>query len=121
MLNELERGDTICILGAPRKAHERFEAYLIAWNKERVARGIRSRIILNYNCKRFGRAREKMPLTEVRYLQRGLETPAVIDIFKDYVVTINCYENPLCFLMRSRDSAETYRKYFDMLWKQAEK
>ena len=71
--------------------------------------------------KEFGIKREKMKLTEVCYIKQELETPAWIDIFKDYVVTINVHGNPICFLIKNKESAESYRKYFEMLWKQAER
>ena len=47
-----------------------------------------------------------MKLTEVRYMKPELETPAWIDIFKDYVVTINVHGTPVCFLIKNKESAE---------------
>ncbi len=116
ILRMLTKGETICILGVPRETNERFEGYLLDWNKRRIARGIRMRILYNHDCKRFGKLREQMPLTEVCYMKREFETPAWIDIFQDYVVTINVHRTPVCFLIKSPESAMSYRQYFDYLW-----
>ena len=46
---------------------------------------------------------------------------AAVDIFGDYVVTINVHDSPVCFLIKNKESAESYKKYFEILWKQARK
>jgi len=119
VLKELKKGDSIDILGVPREANEKFQAYLLDWNKRRIQLGIKMRIIYNNDCREFGEKREKMKLTEVRYMKQELETPAWIDIFKDYVVTINVHGEPICFLIKNKESAESYKRYFDILWKQS--
>ncbi len=120
-LKELKKGDTVNIMGVPKKANERFQAYLLEWNKRRIAKGIKLRIIYNWDNKEFGEKRKALKLTEVRYMKQQFETPAWIDIFKDYVVTINVHGNPVCFLIKDRNSAESYQKYFDIVWKQSSK
>jgi len=120
-LKELKKGDTICILGVPSEANKRFQAYLLDWNKRRIALGIKMKIIYNSDCRKFGKARESMDLTEVKYMKEELETPAWIDIFNDYVVTINVHGEPVCFLIKNKESAESYRNYFELVWKQGEK
>lgn len=120
-LKELKEGDRIDIMGAPREANEKFQAYFLDWNKRRIKLGIKMRIIYNHDCREFGAKREKMELTEIRYMEPQLETPAWIDIFKDYVVTINVHGTPVCFLIRNKESAETYKNYFEFLWKQSSK
>jgi sugar-specific transcriptional regulator TrmB len=120
-LKELKKGDTIKIMGVPKKANEKFEGYLMEWNKKRIAKGVKMKILYNHDCKEFGIKREKMKLTEVRYMKQILETPAWIDVFKDYVVTINVHGNPVCFLIKNKESASSYDKYFDILWKESNK
>jgi HTH-type transcriptional regulator, sugar sensing transcriptional regulator len=119
VLKELQKGDTIRLLGVPKEANERFQAYFIEWNKKRIKLGIKMQILYNNDSRKFGYKREKMKLTEVKYMKEELETPAWIDIFKDYVVTINVHGTPICFLIKNPESAESYKKYFDLLWKQA--
>ena len=57
---------------------------------------------------------------ETRFLPDELESPAVINIFGDRVVNV-LWKNdePICFLLINKEIADSYRKYFDYLWKQA--
>ncbi len=121
ILKESEAGDIIDIFGVPRESSEKLEMFLLNWNKRRVELGIRMRIIYNSDCRVIGKLREKMKLTEVRYMKEEFETPAWIDIFKDYVATINVHGTPVCFLIKNKESAESYKKYFEILWRQAER
>ena len=120
-LRELKEGDTILVMGVPRKSSERFEDFFIDWNKKRVNKGVKMKIIFSHDCRQFGEMRAKMKLTEVRYIKQEMQTPAWIDIFHDYVATLNIYGEPVCFLIKDKNSAESYRQYFDMIWKQAKK
>ena len=120
-LKELEKGETIHIMGVPKEANKKFEGYLVEWNKKRIQKGIKMKIIYNHDCKEFGIKREKMKFTEVRYMKQEFETPAWIDIFKDYVVTINVHGTPVCFLIKNKESADSYKKHFEILWKQSKK
>jgi sugar-specific transcriptional regulator TrmB len=120
-LTELKEGDCINILGVSGKALERFDAYLIDWNERRIRAGIRMRIIYNQDARPFGKIRQKMRLTYVRYMKKNFETPAWIDIFRDYVVTIDVHAEPVCFLIKNKESAESYNKYFEMIWNLAER
>lgn len=121
VLDELSKGEHIDILGVPREANERFSGFFLEWNKRRIMKGIKMRIIYNSDCRDYGKRREKMKLTEVRYMKKELETPAWIDIFQDYVVTINVHGVPICFLIKNKESADSYRKWFELLWKIAKK
>jgi len=119
VLKELKKGDEICIMGIPLEANKRFEAYLVDWSLRRIKKGVKARLVYNNDCRKFGLKREKMELTKVRYMKPELETPAWIDIFQDYVATINVHGIPQCFLIRNKETAESYSKYFEIIWKQS--
>ena len=121
ILKESKKGDTIYVMGVSMTAYEKFNAYLLDWNKRRVLLGINLKIIYHQDCRVFGKSREKMRLTEVRYMPKSIETPTWIDIFEDYIATINIHGVPMVFLMKDKDSAESYKKYFDMAWKASKK
>jgi sugar-specific transcriptional regulator TrmB len=120
-LKKLNKGDTVYVMSAPKEANEKFGAYLFDWNKRRVKKGVKLKILYNHDSKKFGKLREKLKLTEVRYMTQKLETPAWVDIFQDYVININVESTPVCFLMKNKASAESYKKYFEIMWKQAKK
>lgn len=119
LLNELKEGDTVYVMSAPREANEKFGAYLLDWNKRRVKKKAKLKILYNNDNRDFGKLRRKMKYSSVRYMEKGTETPAWVDVFGDYVCTINVHGTPVCFLIKNKESAESYKKYFDLLWKQA--
>ncbi len=115
-LKELSRGEYIYVMGVPKVANDKFKAFLLEWNKERIKKGVFMKILFNSDCRKEGRLREKMKLTEVRYMDPGLETPVWIDIFKENVVTINVHGDPICFVIKNKESSEAYMKYFGYIW-----
>ena len=119
-IKAMQPGDTIYLLGVPKEAHLKHAAYLKEWNEERIKKKAKMKIIYNHDCKSIGETREKMPLTEVRYMKEALETPAWIAILREYVITINVHGKPACFLIKNKETAESYRKYFELLWEKAE-
>ena len=121
MLNESSKGDTIYILGSSLKAHEKLEAYFLDWQKRRVKKGTKLKILYNHDAKKFGKIRSKIKLTEVRYLPKNIITPVSIDIAGNLVGTMVFTDNPLCFSIKNNEVADNYRTYFELLWKQAKK
>ena len=119
MLKQLKKGDILYVMSAPKEANEKFGAYLLDWNKRRVKKGVKLRILYNNDSRKYGKLRKAMKLTSVRYMNQKLETPAWVDIFQDYVINLNVHTTPVCFLMKNKDSADSYRKYFEIMWKQA--
>ena len=120
-LKECAKGEEICIMGVPRECNERFDKFFMEWNKQRIRAGIKLRIIYNHNCREFGAKRERLPLTRVEYMRQGLETPTWVFVRNCQVALISAHEEPLCFAIRSDVTAESYKKYFEIMWKQAEK
>ncbi|MBI4262644.1 TrmB family transcriptional regulator [Candidatus Uhrbacteria bacterium] len=57
-----------------------------------------------------------------RMLPKGYETPGVVDIFSDYVVTFvsvgigNVGEQVTIFVMRNKELAESYKTWFRFIW-----
>ena len=121
IIKEARRGDTIYIMGVPMESFAKFNTYFISWNMKRIKSGISMKILYNHNCRELGRQREKLKLTEVRYMKKELETPSWTLILNDYVAMLNVREVPVCFLLRSMEASESHMKYFDVMWKQAAK
>lgn len=117
ILDKLEKGDTFYILGPQKESIETLGAYFQEWHKRRIKKGIRCKILFNQDLKERAEKRKKTPLTEVKLLPKNIETPALVDIGKDYVATILFGERPLCILIKNKKIAESYINYFELLWK----
>jgi hypothetical protein len=94
------------------------------WNnlhKRRVENKLPSRQVFDESVRPMADDIEKNPLTTIRYLDADFASFQETVIVGDHVA-INVFgENAYSFLIRDRKVAESYRKYFEFLWKMAKK
>jgi hypothetical protein len=73
------------------------------------------------------RVRDRLDIQEsaswnFKFLPKGYDTPGVVDVFWDHVVTFNSvwignfWENGTIFVMVNPDLAESYRTWFRFIW-----
>lgn len=118
-LRETKRGDEVLVMGYPRLASQRFNAYFKDFHKRREAKGVRGRVVYNYDAW-FGKKREPRKFVGQRYLPRDIHVPAFLYIFNDVVGTIIFTdEQKMCFMIQNKEVADSYRQYFELMWKQA--
>lgn len=120
-LKTFKKGEVYYVLGAPKIVNEKIEGFLLDTHKRRIAKGVKFKIIYNYDAREYGKKRAKMRLTEVRYTPKRIITPAWVEIFGDYVATYLLTENPIVFVIKNRDIAQSYLKYFEFMWEFAKK
>lgn len=122
ILDTLEKNEIQYIIGGPREGNELFEGFLLDWHKKRIKKGIKCKYIYNSNVRDYGKIREQMPLSEVKYLPDEANSPVWIEIFGDYVATghIKGY-GAIIFLVKDKEIAKGYLNYFNLLWKLAKK
>ena len=89
------------------------------FNKERARLGIKIRTLHQQNT------RDKLVRVEMmkmRFLPKDITIPAVINIYGDRVVNLLWKEEyPICFMLINKDISDSYRKYFEILWKISKK
>ncbi len=117
LIRTLKKGDEFLVLGAPKIANEKWEAWFLDFHKRREARGVGMRIIYNSDARTFGEKRKKFKFTNVRYLPSDLVSPNWIDIYNDTVLFVFVVKEPLTFVIRSKDLANSFKAYFDIMWK----
>jgi len=80
------------------------------------------RILLDLDVKKtFGLDRETEKITEVRYMPKGFISPAAMDLVEDSVYLILWEEKPFVFMIKNKRIAESFKHYFEFLWKMAKK
>jgi len=113
--------DELLVLGYSREASIYFHAYWRDHHKERIKRKIHGRVIYDYETW-FLKERNKRKYVEQRYLPKGIKTPAFILVWADTVGTIVfTKEQKLCFMIKNKEVAKSYKDYFELLWKQSTK
>ena len=119
VLRDSKSKEEILVIGLPKYATERYEGYFLDWNKRRAKKGVKIKLLFNYNVRDLGKKREKVKLTEVRYLTQKLVTPAWIFIYQKGVATIHLTKDPICTYIKDEEVVESYKNFFNLLWNMA--
>jgi len=74
-----------------------------------------------YNSDAMGRIKylNTLPYTKARYLTSNHDFPVTTRMCGDEVSITLYSQKPLTFVIRSKEMAESYRKYFQILWENA--
>lgn len=121
IIAELHKGDEILVMGA-RAAEESAlsRTYFKQYTRQRIRKKIQMRMLFNEDAKETGKFYESLPFTKVRYMKAGIITPATVDIYKDKVGTLLLSPKPIVFLITSKEVADSYRNYFNLMWEMAD-
>jgi sugar-specific transcriptional regulator TrmB len=93
------------------------EVYYEQWLKKVKKKKIKMYIILSENLRN-----EKYPKNIItKYIQNEYVLPSSTSIFEDKVLILIFISQPLAMLIRSKEVVESYRNYFNLLWKLAKK
>ena len=114
----------ILLIGAISREDEVMPGFYKWWNKERQANKIGLKILHKESARKKAMAKKKFmgKYFHTKFLPEELESPAVINIYGNRVVNVLWKNNePICFLLINKDIADSYRKYFAYLWKQAKR
>jgi sugar-specific transcriptional regulator TrmB len=113
--DQLEDNKEILILGASSSAFEILPFYFKWYDKDRIKKRIKVRIIANKEFKK------QIPLSEIRYLPQKYANPLAINIYKDKVAIILWKKSPIAIVIKEEEIADSYKKYFELMWKGSKK
>jgi sugar-specific transcriptional regulator TrmB len=114
--DQLAEKKEILILGANNLAYEILDIYFHWFDKKRQENKIKTKIIFNEVPKK------KINLAEVKYLPQKDSSPLAINIYGEKVAIIYWdKEHPFAVLIKQKEIAQGYKKYFEMIWKLAKK
>src|SRR3989344_2195505 len=90
-------------------------------HKRRVENKLASRQIFDESVREGGKEIAHNKITNIKYLEKEFAQFQETVIVGDYVAIAVFSHNPYAFLIRDKSVAESYRKYFEILWKTAKK
>lgn len=115
--DQINQGKEILVIGASPLAYEILQFYFKWYDKRRVKKKIKSRIIFNQANRKL-----KISNSEIRYLPHKYSSPLAVNIYGDKVALILwSKDNPFAIVVRNREVSNGYRKYFDLMWHTARK
>lgn len=123
LLNECGRGEENLVFGAGQgKETKQADRFFLKYSRLREEREIETRIIFNEEL-RARRERVDFFLQSKKYEVRFLRqtTWAEMMVYKDRTVLIVLTGQPVSVRITSKETADSFRQYFELLWKQAKK
>ena len=85
------------------------------WDKERIKNKIKMRIVANIKIKPT-----KIKLTKIKYVPSEFNSSVSTYIFDGKVALIMWVDNPVAILIEHKHVYESYKSYFEYLWKTAQ-
>lgn len=98
---------------------EQIQIFFSQLHLKRKKKRVRSFIIFNESSRGLFKDQEKSKLVKVKYIKQS--TPAAINVYKNYTVIAILTREPITFLINSRETADSFREYFDIMWKVAKR
>lgn len=114
----LNGGDFVTF-GGPKKSIEVMgEEFWFNYDLKRAEKKIKARLIFNSSIRYHGES-IKNKFTEVKYFNKEFEPNTETHIQDDKVGIIVWGDEPILFLIQDKSVAESYKKYFENMWKEA--
>ncbi|MFH1447878.1 MAG: helix-turn-helix domain-containing protein [Candidatus Micrarchaeota archaeon] len=120
LLNDTLNYKEVMFIGGGGYFYDRLSrSYVKGYYEKAVKNGLRWRNIAIPKIR--GHPVTKFPFAKTRYLSKPLRGPNVVWIWGNKVANVIWSKKPIAFLVENKEIANSYSKYFEMLWKTAER
>ncbi|MFC1727848.1 TrmB family transcriptional regulator [Nanoarchaeota archaeon] len=113
--DQIKEGKEILIFGASSNANEIVKYYFPRYDRERINKKIKIKAIFNEKLKK------KPALAEIKYLPKEYHSHTATNVYGNKVAIILWSEEPFAILINQKEIADSYRNYFELMWKLAKK
>ncbi len=121
LIDECNKGDENYVFGASKGESDKIvDNFFVKYSKLRSDKGIITYIIFNEELKN---RRERMEFFQnsknykIKFLQQS--TPAEIMIYKNKTCILILTKEPLAIRITGKEISESFKQYFDVMWKNA--
>jgi len=118
-LETLTKDDEVLAMGLRAGKEEKYNILWEKWHHEREKRKINCKLIFSDELGKYYIFFKKLKNTQVRILS-GI-TPSAIDIMGDKVLIFTYGSEPSCLYIENPEIAESFRSFFETMWKIARK
>ncbi len=102
--------------GAEFKIKKMLPAYYPVWDHDRIKKKIHMRIIANEKIKKV-----ELNLTKMKFIPKEFASSVSTYLFDNKVALLMWTEEPMGILIEHKEVYQSYKNYFEYLWKIAEK
>jgi len=120
IIANLKKREIVYIVGSPPLNNPSLTGYFKDYNERRAKKGIILKVIKNYTGRKT-LFLEKFRNTEVRYMPRGIDLPTLFQVFKEYVCITIHGVFPMMFVIKNEKISQSFKSYFNLMWKIAKK
>ena len=119
IVDDCEVGGTIHVFGfsQPEYKSGNLKLFLANLNLKSIAKKQKLQVITDISSKEFQKETARAKNTTIKYMPKGYLSPAAMDIFQDYVYMFLWEEKPFVFMIKNKMIAESFKAYFNVLWK----
>jgi sugar-specific transcriptional regulator TrmB len=118
--DQLDKAKEVCIWGATTIANDVLQYYFPHFDKERVKKKIKVRIIFN-ESERSHPYVSSIPLAEVRFVPKDIKSKAAINIYGRNICIVAWRPDPVAILIREDNISAGFKNYFEFMWNLAKK
>jgi sugar-specific transcriptional regulator TrmB len=111
-------GRGYCVLANEGKIFDFLKYYMPQYMQNRAKAGIAAKVIYSESARK---KKFTSPLGEVRYLSDEYSSPMSVIIYGDTVDYLIFSENPMGIHIESKEIAESFMHYFNLMWSMAKK
>lgn len=117
-LKIMKPGDQMWLIGIAKTPYERLTPYFREYHKRRYEKGIKCKYLYNeYSRKPYGEISATYPLSEVRYMPKGVITHSWMEIYAD-TVTIGLHsKKSFSVVIQNQEVADSFMEYAKLLWR----
>jgi sugar-specific transcriptional regulator TrmB len=118
--DQLDKAKEICIWGATTRANDVLQYYFPRFDKNRVKRKIKAKIIFN-ESERGHSYLKSIPMAEIRFVPKDIKSNSAVNIYGRNICIIAWRDDPVAILIREDNISAGFRNYFDFMWQLAKK
>ena len=120
LINELDSEEVYYAFGAGKGENvKQIQLFFSRLHQQRTKNKVKSKIIFNESSRGLFESQEKSKFVEARYM-RGT-TPTAINIYKNFTIIAILNKEPITFLIRNKETADSFREYFKVMWETAKR
>jgi len=121
MIKTLKKGDEFLVIGGGNSptSNKRTKLFFENIHRKRSEKGIILRIIFSEKRRKSMKNMTFFPHTNAKYLSFG--TPSTINIYKDTTILLTMSPIPAAIRIKDKNITESYKLYFEQMWKTAKK
>jgi len=113
----LKKKSSILVYGIPKIALNLMEDFILTYHKKRVMKKIVMKHIYDEDATKRIKQLNNMPYTYAKYLPKMKNSPVSTNICGNEILFILWSESPYIIKIKNKEIANSYKNYFDLLWK----